>query len=125
MLGNLAERGLSNALYGTHHNLVEGLAMSFLTGAAVGALAGYFKSAPKAGDAASMNNKLPGINKFGGSFKLRSFTGIRQVLEPKPHNPWLHLTSAKAIVGGKEMLKQGGRLGAWGAKEVFRSKMEL
>lgn len=83
VLTKAAERGTENLFYGTHHNLFEGAAKSFLTGFAVGAIFGASGGKPTN----NSPNKLVGINKFEGNFKLRDFTGIRKILEPKPTNP--------------------------------------
>ncbi|KAK3304952.1 uncharacterized protein B0T15DRAFT_495365 [Chaetomium strumarium] len=92
VLTNATERGVSNAFYGTN----------FAAGAAVAALVGVIGL-----KGPSSPNKLPGINKFEGSFKLRAFTGVRSVLAPKPTNPWAVpgittqiLKAAAATAGG-------------------------
>jgi hypothetical protein len=115
VLGKAAERGVDNMFYGTHHNLFEGLASTFAAGAVMGlALGAWGERKPSI----SSPNKLPGINKFEGSFKLRAFTGVRAVLEPKATNPWAGLTKETAKLAGKAVLKPGAKIAWWGAKEL-------
>ncbi|GIZ44529.1 hypothetical protein CKM354_000772500 [Cercospora kikuchii] len=114
VLTKAAERGTENLFYGTHHNLFEGAAKSFLTGFAVGAIFGASSGKPTN----NSPNKLVGINKFEGNFKLRDFTGIRKILEPKPTNPWMGLTKEILKVGGKAAAKPVAKVGFWAAKEM-------
>lgn len=108
---------MDNLFYGTHHDLFEGAAMIFLTGAAVGlALGAATEGLGKVKFGSSGPNKLQGINKFDGSFKLRNFTGIRAILEPKPTNPWASLTKEMVKLGAKSAAGPLGKLAVWGVK---------
>ena len=117
VFGKAAERGVDNIFYGKHHDLFEGAAKTFLTGALIGAAFGAASGAGGKGGGDSPN-KLLGINKFEGSFKLRTFTGIRQILEPKPTNPWADLTKQMLKTGAKGALKPAGKIASWGAGEL-------
>ncbi|KAL4723015.1 hypothetical protein ACLX1H_010256 [Fusarium chlamydosporum] len=106
VLKQAADRGVENVFYSTHHDLFEGAAQSFITGALIAGALGAATDKPgsRMGGAKSSGlNKLPGINKFEGSFKLRTFTGIRQVIEPKPTDPWAWQGLAK------KMAKKAGK----------------
>lgn len=83
VLTKATERGVSNMFYGTHHDLFENFGSTFGTGAAMGAAFGVFGLKGE-----SNPNKLMGINKFSGSFQLKSYTGFRSIIAPKPTNPW-------------------------------------
>ena len=121
VLKQAADRGVDNVFYGKHHDLFEGAATAFLTGALLaGAIgAGSDKWAAIKSSSSSGPNKLLGINKFEGSFKLRAFTGIRQVLEPKPVNPWAGLTKEIAKTGVKELFKPALKIGLGQVKNAY------
>ncbi|KAF9769528.1 hypothetical protein IL306_013052 [Fusarium sp. DS 682] len=109
VLKQAADRGVKNLFYGTHHDLLEGAVTSFLTGAVIaGALGVATDKIDDMKGGSSGPNKLPGNNKFGGSFKL---TAIRQAIEPKPTNPWTGLTKEIVKTGLKEFLKPALKLG--------------
>ncbi|MCJ1381217.1 hypothetical protein MMC17_004326 [Xylographa soralifera] len=101
VLTKAAERGVEDVFYGTHYNLLEGATQRFLTGAAVGAIVGVWGEKTRSVTNAT-HDKLPGINRFEGSFKLRNFTGVWKILEPQPINPWTGLA--------KEMIKTGTKI---------------
>ncbi|PPJ58803.1 hypothetical protein CBER1_08238 [Cercospora berteroae] len=115
VLSKAAERGTENLFYGQHHNLFEGAAKNFIIGFGIGAAVGAKGPSKPTSDS---TNKLVGINKFEGSFKLRSFTGVRKILEPKPNNPWMGLTKEMLKIGGKAAAKPTWKVGYWAAKEM-------
>ncbi|EXL92868.1 hypothetical protein NOF04DRAFT_14264 [Fusarium oxysporum II5] len=113
VLKQAADRGVENVFYGTHHDLFEGAAQSFLTGAAIAGAIGAATDRMGSLKRSTGPNKLPGINKFEGSFKLRAFARIRQVLEPKPTNPWAGLNTQIVKTGIRAFLKPALNIG-WG-----------
>ncbi|KAH7126435.1 hypothetical protein B0J13DRAFT_611790 [Dactylonectria estremocensis] len=114
VLTKAAERGVSNAFYGTDDDLFAGAGATFGMGAFIGAAGGAWGLK---GQKPPSPNKLPGINKFSGSFKLRSFTGIRSVLAPQPTNPWAKPGITQSIWDfTKISAGKTGKLSAYGYK---------
>ncbi|KAK5988192.1 tRNA nuclease WapA-like protein [Cladobotryum mycophilum] len=101
------ERGVENAFYGAHNDLFAGWVSNFGKGAAVGAVFGAIGA-----------RKLPKDNL--GSFKLRSFTGLRAILAPKPTNPWAIPGITTQVL--KASLKPPGKLAGWAYQRTGLNK---
>ncbi|KAK0644080.1 hypothetical protein B0T16DRAFT_513389 [Cercophora newfieldiana] len=115
ILTKATERGVSNAFYGTNYDLFADAGSNFATGAFVGGVVGVIGL-----KGPSSPNKLPGINKFEGSFKLRAFTGVRSVLAPKPTNPWAIPGITMQVI--KATASKSGSLASYGYKKTGLDK---
>ncbi|KAF7553833.1 hypothetical protein G7Z17_g3349 [Cylindrodendrum hubeiense] len=115
VLTKAGQRYVSNTFYGTHEDLFADAGSNFGFGALMGGLGGV--SGLKG---TSSPNKLLGINKFEGSFKLRAFTGLRAVLAPKPTNPWAIPGITKQILSATVSKTKG--LASYGYKKTGLDK---
>ncbi len=116
VLSKATQAGISNAFYGTDHDLFADAGSTFATGALIGGIVGAIGL-----KSPSSPNNLKGINKFDGAFKLRAFTGVRSILAPKPTNPWAQpgITSQIMKVVGAS---KAGSLTSYGYKKTGLDK---
>ena len=87
--------------FGTHHDLFEGTAQTFLTGALLGGVFGAI--AGKTGGKVSPAS--------GQGFGLKAFPQLSKMLKPLPKSPWVKFGAKSAIAGAISTVKYGGKVG--------------
>lgn len=101
VLSTAGEREVENLFYGKHEMLFEGFAKTFAMGAIVGAGGGAFG------------------NEMASPSKAFTLTWPKKILASTGANIWAGFGKEVAQKAGLSVLiNGGGKLGAWGAKEL-------